>query len=167
VAHSAIARNALFASTLLASACGGTKSPPESPKQVVVTAPPGSAAPDEPTPALPPRAEPTPARGPSRLTCNRTTDSNDVAKARKLFEIAVKAYVDGDYRPAADAFKTAYQTSCKAAVLYNLGVCYEKIGEPAAAADVFEQYLEERPDAPEADGLHDKIRELRAQGRGH
>ncbi len=65
----------------------------------------------------------------------------DDAKAKKLFKKGDKAYAEGDYETALEAFQEAYELSHREALLYNIGNTYERLGKPADAADALERYL--------------------------
>jgi len=99
-----------------------------------------------------------------RIACTAGGES-ELSESRSLFQVALRSFQGGDYAAAAEAFRTAYERSCKPAILYNLAVCYERMGEPRVAADVYEQYAEESPNSSKQDALYEKIRELRKKTR--
>ena len=48
----------------------------------------------------------------------------------------------------------------RAEVLYDLAGAYEAIGEPVLAADVYEEFIADYPDAPQAAQAQDRLAEL-------
>ena len=90
-------------------------------------------------------------------------------KAKRMEKVGRGAYRKGKYGDAMIAFRAAYKAVPKPKFLYNLGRCHEKLGELAAAADHYERYLEEAPDAEDreevetqADFLKEKLQQTMA-----
>ncbi|QRN93531.1 PEGA domain-containing protein [Archangium violaceum] len=69
------------------------------------------------------------------------------AAARRHFERGTTLYQEGRYAEAAAAFEAAYQTLANGVVLYNLGQCYEKLGDLQRAIGYYRDYLRMVPDA--------------------
>ncbi len=69
------------------------------------------------------------------------------AAARKHFERGTTLYQEGRYAEAAAAFEAAYQTLANGVVLYNLGQCYEKLGQIQRAIGYYREYLRTVPNA--------------------
>jgi tetratricopeptide (TPR) repeat protein len=69
------------------------------------------------------------------------------AAARKHFERGTTLYQEGHYAEAAAAFEAAYQTLANGVVLYNLGQCYEKLGDLQRAMGYYRDYLRMVPNA--------------------
>ena len=69
------------------------------------------------------------------------------AAARKHFERGTTLYQEGRYAEAAAAFEAAYQTLANGVVLYNLGQCYEKLGQLQRAIGYYREYLRMVPNA--------------------
>ncbi|PTL75660.1 PEGA domain-containing protein [Vitiosangium sp. GDMCC 1.1324] len=69
------------------------------------------------------------------------------ATARRHFERGTSLYQEGRYAEAAAAFEAAYQARANGVVLYNLGQCYEKLGELQRAIGYYRDYLRTVPNA--------------------
>ncbi|AKJ03453.1 tetratricopeptide repeat protein [Archangium gephyra] len=69
------------------------------------------------------------------------------AAARRHFERGTTLYKEGRYAEAAAAFEAAYETLANGVVLYNLGQCYEKLGELQRAIGYYRDYLRMVPNA--------------------
>ncbi|HYO72730.1 MAG TPA: tetratricopeptide repeat protein, partial [Archangium sp.] len=69
------------------------------------------------------------------------------AAARRHFERGTTLYQQGRYAEAAAAFEAAYQTLANGVVLYNLGQCYEKLGDLQRALGYYRDYLRTVPNA--------------------
>jgi hypothetical protein len=148
---------------LSAVACGAAPEPePSSPNEVVVEPAREVSTASANTPP-PPRTEKRSVVG--RLTCTPGADEARLSESRDLFKSGIKSIQDGDFARAVEAFRESYERSCKPAILYNLAVSYEKMGEPSVAADLYEQFAEESPGSPQLDYVREKIRSLRKQGQ--
>lgn len=84
----------------------------------------------------------------------------DDAKARTLYKQGDKAYAEGNYEAALDAFQQAYELSHRELLLYNIGNTYERLGKPKEAADALEQYLPHAKKA-EKDTIEKRIDNLK------
>jgi hypothetical protein len=69
----------------------------------------------------------------------------DVATSRRHFEAGVRAYDAGNYRLALDEFMTAQRLHRVPAFDYNIGRCYDLLGEPRLAIEHYERYLTTEP----------------------
>ena len=58
-----------------------------------------------------------------------------------------KAYVKGNYDDALIAFERAYEIDPQPKHLYNIARCHEQQGNLAKAADFYERYLRDAPEA--------------------
>jgi tetratricopeptide (TPR) repeat protein len=73
-----------------------------------------------------------------------------------------QAQAQGRYREAITEYEQAYAIAPHPFTLYNIAVCYEALGDAAAAADHYERYLDGAgPTAGDADEVRAKIRALR------
>ncbi len=81
-------------------------------------------------------------------------------EAKQLYEQGVIHFKEGDYAAAQEAFKEAYNLSGRADLLYNLGVCAERLGDVQRAIAYYQVYLDERPDAPDAEQVRAKMEKL-------
>ena len=83
------------------------------------------------------------------------------AEARALFNAAVAAYDAGRYEDALESFERAYRRSNRAALLYNMGQCYDRLRRDEEAVNAFERYLEAMPAAENRAQVESRIRALR------
>jgi tetratricopeptide (TPR) repeat protein len=67
-------------------------------------------------------------------------------RARVRYREGVEAYKEGRYRDAIDLFLEADQLAPSAALSFNIGAAYEKLGEAAAALRWYRDYLRRAPD---------------------
>ncbi|HZT82634.1 MAG TPA: tetratricopeptide repeat protein [Gemmataceae bacterium] len=71
-------------------------------------------------------------------------------RARDYNEVGVRFYQGGNYRAAADSFQAALAlTPEDAALLYNLGQCYDRLGDPAGAEKHYRACLARVPNHPQ------------------
>jgi tetratricopeptide (TPR) repeat protein len=86
-----------------------------------------------------------------------------VAESRKEFEKGAEAYKAGRYQEALDAFDKAYELNPMADFKYNQAACLEKLGRPYAAADRFQAYLKEKPNAKDSVAVTNHLNKLRTE----
>jgi tetratricopeptide (TPR) repeat protein len=65
--------------------------------------------------------------------------NEDLARAHSLLGEA--AYAEARYADALREFRAAYALDARPALLYNVAMCHERIGDLPAAIDGFERYL--------------------------
>jgi len=104
-------------------------------------------------------AQDQPAEGPAKPTKPKQVDL-DQAKAK--YEEGKGHYAAGRYEEALAAFTEAYNLSNKPDLLFNLGVCSEKLGHSGKAIAYYELYLEENPEATDRDGVSKRLEALKA-----
>jgi tetratricopeptide (TPR) repeat protein len=80
--------------------------------------------------------------------------------ARPMFEMGRRAYEEGRYAEALDAFQRVFVLTGHPAMLINIANAHARLGEPRRAAASLEQYLALVPDAPDRLVLEDRIRAL-------
>lgn len=97
--------------------------------------------------SVPARAEPQP---------------GDQELARAHFITGRSYYDQGRWADALKEFQEAYRLSQRPGFLYNVGVCYEQLHQPAQAIDAFERYLGASPKAPDRAEVQTRIDRLRA-----
>lgn len=89
------------------------------------------------------------AEGPEDST--RSAPASAAAKplerARVRYREGVDAFKEGRFRDAIDLFLEADQLAPSAALSFNIGAAYEKLGEPAAALRWYRDYLRRAPDS--------------------
>lgn len=102
------------------------------------------AAAQSPSPAVPPAAPAAP-----------TQADEDAAKAHFLAGSAY--YEQANYTDAVKEFNEAHRLSHRPDLLYNISVCYERLGRWDDAIASLQQYLSERPDAPDRAVIESRI----------
>ena len=90
----------------------------------------------------------------------RASEGAPRAVARKQFERGSTLYQQGRYAEAATAFEAAYQAVPNGVVRYNLGQCYEKLGDLSRAIDSYRAYLREVPRAEDRPQVEANITRL-------
>ncbi len=84
-----------------------------------------------------------------------------VAESEKLFAQGNDHYNAGKYGDALQAFEGAYQQNPLGALRYNQAAALDKMGKRELAAQRYEAYLKETPDAPDAAKVRTHITKLR------
>ncbi len=79
----------------------------------------------------------------------------DAAKAHFLAGSAY--YEQSNYSDAVREFIEAHRLSKRPDLLYNISVCYERLGRWDDAIASLQQYLNERPDAPDREVIESRI----------
>jgi hypothetical protein len=80
-----------------------------------------------------------------------------------MFEMGRRAYEEGRYAEALDAFQRVFVLTGHPAMLINIANAHARLGEPRRAAASLEQYLALVPDAPDRLVLEDRISALYGQ----
>jgi hypothetical protein len=83
--------------------------------------------------------------------------------ARPMFEMGRRAYEDGRYAEALDAFQRVFVLTGHPAMLINIANSHARLGEPRRAGASLEQYLALVPDAPDRLIIEDRISALYGQ----
>lgn len=86
--------------------------------------------------------------------------AEEIEQAKKLFKDGERLYKKGAYREAAEAFTSAYDLSRRDELLYYMGTAWEAEGELLRARNYYQLYLNNVPDAPNAEKILDKVLEL-------
>lgn len=84
-------------------------------------------------------------------------------QAGEHFARGERAQQRGLYREAIEAYQEAFALVPHSNTLFNIAVCYEKLGRWSEAVDYYQRYLTAEEDAIDAVEVGDKIRELRAR----
>jgi tetratricopeptide (TPR) repeat protein len=93
-----------------------------------------------------------------------TTQPEEVReRARAEFAQGQELYRTGDYAGALAAFQNAQETQPSPAAEYNIGRCYERLGQLPEAVAAYERYLAAAPEAPDQAALGEHVAELRRQ----
>ncbi|MFT3710921.1 MAG: PEGA domain-containing protein [Archangium sp.] len=112
--------------------------------------------------AAPPKKGAAPAPAPA------AEEGGDVAKAKELFQWGQKLYKQARYAEAIAKFEEAYAVRPHPVIYFNIGKCYEQLGETAKALRNYRDYLRLAPDAKDKETVTDAIanleRRLREKG---
>ncbi len=90
-------------------------------------------------------------------------DNEAIKLAKAHFEVGAAQYRQGRYRAALKEFETSYQLSKKAALLFNMAQCYERLGNLKEAIYYRKKYLASQPNAPNRSEVTMQIRALQAR----
>ena len=82
------------------------------------------------------------------------------AKASTTFREATRLFKARRYAAAVLKFEEAYAFRSSPVLFYNIGRCYEKLGESGKALRAYRQYLHEAPRAPDARAVEATIAKL-------
>jgi tetratricopeptide (TPR) repeat protein len=93
-------------------------------------------------------------------TQSLAANATDRATARRAFERGSRLYQQARYAEAAAAFEEAYRAVPNGVVLYNLGQCYEKLGELEKALSSYREYLRLVPQAEDREAVQTIIASL-------
>jgi hypothetical protein len=74
---------------------------------------------------------------------------------------------NGDCAGALDAFDAALRTSTDATIHRDRGLCHERLGNVYPAIDDYRIYLAAVPDAPDAEGMRQRLARLEMETSGH
>jgi Tetratricopeptide repeat len=87
----------------------------------------------------------------------------DIGAARAHFAAATTYFEAGRYGEALKEFEAAYYLSRRAPLLFNIGVCHERLGHVDEAISAFEKYLASGP--PESDRVEvgERVAALKAR----
>ncbi len=91
----------------------------------------------------------------------KAADDTLDAEARALFQAGELAFQQGRFQNAMEYFTRAYELSGRPGLLYNIGNAADRLRKDAEALAAFEQYLEEKPDAPNRAAVEARIAVLR------
>ncbi|MEZ4219722.1 MAG: PEGA domain-containing protein [Polyangiaceae bacterium] len=88
--------------------------------------------------------------------------SQTLKAIRAQMERGQAQFLAKDYEGAAKTFEQGFSQHRYPAFLFNVGVCYERLGRLGQAADELERYLQADPDAADAASVRERIAKLRA-----
>lgn len=89
--------------------------------------------------------------------------TDDQARALELFGQSETLYKEGRFEEAAVLLEQAHALHPEPTLLYNLARAREGQGSLAEAADAYERYLQESPEASDRGAIEQRIRSLRAR----
>jgi tetratricopeptide (TPR) repeat protein len=84
----------------------------------------------------------------------------ETRKATEAFDAGLKLYRRGRYAAALEKFQEAYEAKPHPVVLYNIGKCYERLGDIPKALRNYRDYLRLEPDAKDKDAVTSAIAAL-------
>ena len=87
------------------------------------------------------------------------------ANPQALFEQGHANFRAGNFRPALTAFQRVFELTGNHAVLFNIAITWQRLGEPGEAARTLRRYLVAEPAAPNRMDLESQIRTLEEQDR--
>lgn len=109
----------------------------------------------------------TPKKAPAPAPAASSDDPT--VKAKELFTWGQKLYKQARYAEAISKFEEAYAVRPHPVIFYNVGKCYEQLGETAKALRSYRDYLRLSPDAPDKETVSDAVanleRRLREKGQ--
>ncbi len=94
------------------------------------------------------------------------TELSDDARARALFDAGQRAYDAGEYQLALELFERSRTLSGRAALLYNMGMCADRLRADDDAIRYFERYLAAAPDAANREDVEQRLEALRSANGG-
>lgn len=83
-------------------------------------------------------------------------------EARGLFEAGRVAFAEGRFEAALRRFQDAYEVSGHPELLYNVGMCLERLQRDEEALAALREYLERVPDSPLRGNVEGRISSLEA-----
>lgn len=119
--------------------------------------------------AKPPAEKPaeTPPVAPAKTAEEQQADDDTVA-AKKYFQWALTLYKQARYSEAIAKFEEAYRLKPHPTIFFNIGRCYEQLGDIPRALKYYRDYLRVVPEAKDRETVTDAItnleRRLREQG---
>lgn len=115
-------------------------------------------APSATTPPAPPSPPAAPALAGPGDAARADVSAKD--RARSLYEQGAKAYAEGRYHAAADAFLDANRVFPTPQLCFNVAKAYEKLGHASGALRYYREYLRQAENAPDAEETTARVREL-------
>lgn len=98
--------------------------------------------------------------------CQNQTQTRNQDRAKTLFEEGRKFFARGEYGQAIIRFHQSYELSNQKELLYNIAVCYEKMGQNKQAVEFYQKYLQFEEDETEKQKIRRKIEKLKAMEEG-
>jgi hypothetical protein len=101
----------------------------------------------------------------SALCLGARAYADDRAEARQHYQTGVKYYGAGDYRGAIREFSAAQQLAPADLNNYNLGLCYDKLGDAEPAVQYYRAFLDKQPNSDKRAEIEASISRLEAASR--
>jgi hypothetical protein len=83
-------------------------------------------------------------------------------EAKTYFIEGSDAFAEGDYRMAIEEFRLAFEIVKSPEIVYNIGRCYEALGEDEEAVYHYEMYMRFYPESEDAQDVRHRINMIRA-----
>jgi tetratricopeptide (TPR) repeat protein len=110
-------------------------------------------------------AAPTPAAAPAPASAE---EASRLKQARELFTSALALYKQGRFAEALTKFEATWVLRPHPSIQFNLGKCFEELGDSSKALRAYREYLRLAPEASDRDVVAESIarleRSLRAKG---
>lgn len=98
----------------------------------------------------------------SSATESPATESPANESQARVHFTAGRQYFDvGEYEGALREFERAHELSQRPALLYNIGLCHERLAQYSAAADAYEGYVDSGSAGDDSEMLSARVRALR------
>lgn len=94
------------------------------------------------------------------LLVGQAPADDNTAKARAAFQWAQRLYKEARYASAIEKFEEAYRLKPHPSILFNIGRCYEQLGEIPRALRSYRDYLKAMPDAKDKEQVTNAILNL-------
>jgi tetratricopeptide (TPR) repeat protein len=94
------------------------------------------------------------------FSAHAQTEDETIARAKEHYINGKEHYAAKRYQEALDAFKESYNLSGEPNLLFNLGLCSEKVGDSERAIAYYEVYLEELPDSPDTELVRKRMENI-------
>jgi tetratricopeptide (TPR) repeat protein len=91
--------------------------------------------------------------------------ADDVEAAKAHFAAGSAYYDQANYADAVKEFNEAYRLSKRTDLLYNIAVCYERLGDLDGAINALRKYLDDKPEAPDRVTILSRINNLERRKR--
>ncbi len=100
------------------------------------------------------------AKEPAPAAKKEEAPADPAAKAKQIFSRAQTLYSQARYQEAIASFEEAYLLKPHPVIFFNIGKCWEQLGETAKALRAYRDYLRLLPDAADKDTVSDAIANL-------
>lgn len=86
--------------------------------------------------------------------------ADDKAAAKAHFESAEAHFRSGEYREAINGYASSHKLFPAPILLFNIGLCHERLGEKPRAIEKYRAYLAAEPDGPRAGEARTRVETL-------
>src|SRR5688572_18048653 len=95
------------------------------------------------------------------LASNAATAQDAVERARPHFDAGQQYYADGEFASALREFRRAHELTQHPELLYNIALCYERLGELDRAVETLERYLASEGQVAERAAAQEELARIR------